>query len=74
MGFTASDQRHPGWKVKRAAVVLPILTTSTWVFGGVLVSSGESNDFIANPGMNVPPGTGVNARITVRLLYPCPPS
>jgi hypothetical protein len=50
-GLHRFGQRHPGWKVRRAAVELPILTTSTLVLGGVLVSSGESNAFEANPGM-----------------------
>ncbi len=44
-------QRHPGWNVRRAIVVSPRRTTSTFTSGGVLVSSGVSNDFIVIPAM-----------------------
>jgi hypothetical protein len=46
-----SDQVHPGSNAKRAAVVLPIRTTSTFVFVGVRVSSGESKLRACTPGI-----------------------
>src|SRR3954465_10589969 len=49
-GLTHSHHRHPGWKVIRAAVVVPMRTTSTCVLSGVRVSSGESKSRDSTPG------------------------
>jgi hypothetical protein len=54
VGFTHSDHFQPGSKVKRAAVAEPILTTSTCVFVGVRVSSGESKLPDWTPAMGFP--------------------
>src|SRR5262249_5244557 len=48
-GLTHSDHRHPGSIVNRAAVVLPMRTTSTCVLSGVLLSSGEPKSRFSTP-------------------------
>src|SRR5688572_7540016 len=44
-----SDQRQPGWAVRRAALTLPRSTTSSCVLSGERVSSGESKLFTVMP-------------------------
>ena len=39
-GFTQVDQRHQGWNMPRPTVAPPILTSSSFPFSNVLVSSG----------------------------------
>src|SRR4051794_17729480 len=50
-GLMHSDHRHPGSKANRPAVVAPRRTTSTRVFAGVRVSSGDSKSRASTPAM-----------------------
>src|SRR6516225_8573824 len=49
IGLMHPDHDQPGSSVKRAAVVLPMCTTSTRDFSGVRVSSGESKSRFSTP-------------------------
>src|SRR6266536_1462313 len=46
-----SDQRQPGWKVKRPTSLAPTVTTSTLVLSGVRTSSGASMLLASTPAM-----------------------
>src|SRR3954464_5703697 len=71
IGLTDSDHFQPDSNVPRIADALPRFSTSTFAFGGFLVSSGVSNRFVIIFAIHKPPRLGKTSRFLDLNCWEC---